>query len=152
MSTAQPSLLAASEGQKFFIGNWEITSRVLGSQNSNTFELYELLLGPGSVDYHVHNTSDETITVLEGSIEFMVDGKKFLHQPGSTAFIPRGLHHGFTNVGAGKARVLLLFSPASRQNEFFGKVEALFQNAKPDLQELARLQKEYDQELVPFPG
>ena len=152
MTTNQPSILSAAEGQKFFIGNWEITSRVVGPQNGNTFELYDLILGPGAVDYHVHHTSDETITVLEGNIEFMCDGKKFLHGPGATAFIPMGVHHGFTNVGPGKARVLLLFSPSSRQNEFFGKVKALFKHEKPDLQELARLQKEYDQELVPWPN
>ena len=145
-------ILTAAEGEKFNIGSWEITSRVLGSYNDGGFEFYELVLGPGTVDYHVHNKSDETITVLEGEIEFMVDGKKFRHQAGATAFIPRGVHHGFSNVGTGKAKVHLIFSPSGRQNEFFRKVEELFKAPKPDMAELKRLQQEYDQELVTFPG
>jgi len=54
--------------------------------------------------------------------------------------------------GTGQARVLLVFSPASRQNEFFAKVADLFRKPSPDMAELARLQTEYDQKLIPFPG
>ena len=57
------------------------------------------------------------------------------------------MHHGFSNVGTGTAKVHLI-----RQNEFFRKVEELFKAPKPDMVELKRLQQEYDQELVTFPG
>jgi hypothetical protein len=47
---------------------------------------------------------------------------------------------------------MLIFSPACRQNEFFAKVQALFASSPPDMAELNRLQVEYDQKLLPFPG
>lgn len=143
---------AEQEGEKFVIGDWVITTRVSAAESEGRFEMYHLSLGPGSVDYHVHEIADETIHILEGDIEVMKDGQKSRHAPGSTVFVPMGIHHGFTNVGTGPARVLLVFSPASRQDEFFTKVAALFSKPEPDMAELGRLQEEYDQKLVPFPS
>ncbi|MFO0822272.1 MAG: cupin domain-containing protein [Gemmataceae bacterium] len=48
-----------------------------------------------TIDYHVHMHMDETLVVLEGEIEFNVNGTKFLRKAGSVAFVPRGVHHGF---------------------------------------------------------
>jgi quercetin dioxygenase-like cupin family protein len=153
MTTSREAFIRAEgEGQQFLIGNWVITTRVNGQESEGRFEMYHLALGPGSVDYHVHDIADETIHILEGDIEVMKDGKKSRHAPGSTVFVPMGVHHGFTNVGTGQARVLLVFSPSSRQNEFFAKVQELFSKPSPDMKELARLQDEYDQKLIPFPG
>ena len=46
----------------------------------------------------------------------LVAGEKFLRPAGSVAFIPRGVHHGFTNPGPGRARVLVLFTPSGDQH------------------------------------
>jgi quercetin dioxygenase-like cupin family protein len=152
MTTSRNAFVRSDhEGEQFVIGSWVITTRVSGAESEGRFEMYHLALGPGSVDYHVHDIADETIHILEGDIEVMKDGQKERHAPGSTVFVPMGVHHGFTNVGSGQARVLLVFSPSSRQNEFFAKVRDLFSNPSPDMAELARLQAEYDQKLVPFP-
>src|SRR5436190_1702133 len=107
MAAPQAFVLAAGEGESFTAGPFFIVSRVQGGQSNGLFELYDLTLpAGGSVDYHVHNTMDETITVVEGQVEFNVAGKKFSHTAGATAFVHRGIHHGFRNAGAGKVRVL----------------------------------------------
>jgi mannose-6-phosphate isomerase-like protein (cupin superfamily) len=145
------AILGPAEGEKYAAGPFAITARVLGSQSNDAFELYELGLGVATVDYHVHRTMDETITVLEGQIEFFVAGKKFLRPAGSVAYIPKGVHHGFSNLGPARARVLLLFTPSRNQHEYFRVLERLF--AAPTLDEAAlrAAQKRYDQELIP-PG
>jgi hypothetical protein len=61
-------ILSEQEGQKFVIGSWVIHTRVSGEQSEGRFEMYHLALGPGSVDYHVHERADETIHILEGDI------------------------------------------------------------------------------------
>jgi mannose-6-phosphate isomerase-like protein (cupin superfamily) len=122
---------------------------VEAGQSGGGFELYDLFLGPFTVDYHVHDTMDETLTVLEGEIEFVVAGSKFRRTAGSVAFVPHGVHHGFTNHGPARARVLALFTPSGRQNEYFRKLEQLFAAPTLDAVALAALQKEYDQVLVP---
>jgi len=151
MSLPEASVLAPNEGEKYHAGPFAITARVLGSQTGGAFEMYELGLGVATIDYHVHNKMDETLYVLEGAIEFVVAGTKFLRPAGSVAFVPRGLHHGFANLGPARARVLILFTPSGNQHEYFRELERLFAAPKLDIAALQTLQKRYDQELVSPP-
>jgi quercetin dioxygenase-like cupin family protein len=148
MSVSQPSVLSPTEGEKYGAGPFAITARVLGSQTGRAFELYELALGPATIDYHVHRDMDETLSVLEGEIEFVVSGERYPRPAGSVAFIPRGVHHGFTNRGPGRARVMILFTPAGDQHEYFRELERLFAAPALDAAALHALQERYDQELV----
>jgi len=142
------SIRSSSEGEKFVAGPFTIMTRVAGSQTGGTFELYDLALGAATIDYHVHHKMDETLCVVEGSIEFIVAGEKFLRPAGSVAFVPRGVHHGFTNHGPARARVLIIFNPARDQQIYFRELQRLFAAASLDTAALAALQKVYDQELV----
>jgi quercetin dioxygenase-like cupin family protein len=149
MPATQPAVSSPDEGEQFPAGPFAITTRVSGAQTGGAFELYRLSLGPATVDYHVHQTMDETIYVLEGDIEFRVGAERFTRPPGSVAFVPRGTHHGFTNPGPGRATVLLLFSPSRRQDEYFRGLVRLFGAPALDAEALRALQQRYDQELVP---
>ena len=91
---------------------------------------------------------DETIYVLEGEIEFIVSGEKFARTAGSVAFVPRGMHHGFSNHGPSRAKVLILFTPSGNEHEYFRELERLFAAPALDTAALQSLQKQYDQELV----
>ena len=145
---ANPVIASPGEGESFTIGALRIQSLVKASQSGGGFEMYDLFLGPFTVDYHVHRTMDETLTVLEGEIEFVVAGTRFVRGAGSVAFVPRGVHHGFTNHGTA-ARVLALFTPSGRQSDYFRALEKLFAAPSLDAAALQALQKQYDQELVP---
>ena len=59
------------------------------------------------------------------------------------------MHHGFTNHGPARARVLALFTPSGRQSAYFRALETLFAAPLLDTAALQALQKEYDQALVP---
>jgi quercetin dioxygenase-like cupin family protein len=146
---ASSFVLSPEEGEVYNAGPFRIVARVLGAQSGQAFELYELSLGPATVDYHVHHKMDETIAVVEGTIEFNVAGEKFPRPVGSVAFVPRGIHHGFANPGPGRATVLITFSPSGVQHEYFRQLEKLFAAPKVDTAALQTLQKKYDQELVP---
>jgi uncharacterized cupin superfamily protein len=148
MPAREPFVLSPTEGESFKAGPFDIITRVSGSQSEGAFEMYELGLGVATVDYHVHMKMDETIHIIAGEIEFNVVGKKYQRPPGSVAFIPRGLHHGFANLGPARARVLLVFSPYSRQNEYFRALEKLFAAPSLDMAALAAVQAQYDQQLI----
>jgi quercetin dioxygenase-like cupin family protein len=140
--------LSPNEGETFEAGPFHIVARVHGDDSNQAFELYDFVLGPATVDYHVHNTMDETLCVVEGEIEFNLAGKLFPRAAGSVAFVPRGVHHGFTNHGPARARVLITFSPARSQHEYFQALEKLFAAPTLDTAALAALQRRYDQELI----
>lgn len=148
VSIPQPSVLSAVEGEQYAAGPFQITARVLGPQTNRSFELYELALGEATVDYHVHHRMDETLYVIEGEIEFNVVEEKYLRPAGSVAFVPKGVHHGFSNRGPARARVLILFTPAGDQHEYFRELERLFAAPELDTAALAMLQRKYDQELI----
>jgi quercetin dioxygenase-like cupin family protein len=148
MTPSQPFAVGPDEGETFRAGPFRIVSRVQGSQSGGSLEVYELTLEPSTIDYHVHNTMDETLGVLEGEIEFNLAGTKLLRPAGSVAFAPRGVHHGFVNHGPGPARVLIIFNPARNQHEYFRELERLFAASPLDTDALHELQRRYDQELV----
>ncbi len=151
MSKIEPAVLKPDEGQTFDAGPFHLLTRVTGEQTGGAYELYDLIFAPGSVDYHIHRNMDETILVVEGEVEFLVAGEKFIRTAGSAVFAPRGVHHGFINHGPHPVRVFLIFNPASSQNEFFAELVRIFKDGAPDLAALKAAQAKYDQELVPFP-
>lgn len=152
MPNREASVLSSDEGEVFTIGAMKIVSRVVGTQSEDALELYDLIIsGPFTIDYHVHMTMDETLCVTEGEIEFIVDGNTFLRKAGSVAHVPRGVHHGFSNLGPGPARVLALFNPAGHQSDYFRELEKLVAVPTPDMAAIHALQQRYDQELMPQP-
>ena len=146
------SILSPTEGEQFvFPGLFIISTRVTAAQTSGAFELYELHIGQAAVDYHIHHRMDETLCVVEGEVEFTVEGQKYLRPAGSVAFIPRGVHHGFRNLSATPARVLIVFNPPIGQADYFRAASALLAAPTLDAAALQALQIRYDQELI-FPN
>ena len=149
MEKTAASVLGPAEGEEFTVGPLAIRSRVSGAQTGGAFEMYFLSMGVATVDYHVHHRMDETIYVLDGEVEFNVQGTTFLRPAGSVAFVPRGLHHGFSNRGPATASVILVFAPSTNQHEYFRAMQSLLTGSYAS--KIEALQKQYDQELVP-PG
>ena len=145
----EPLIASPDQGESFTIGELRIVSRVQGAQSGKGLELYELILGRFVIDYHVHHNMDETLCVVEGSVEFSVAGKKYQQAANSVVFVPKGIHHGFTNHGPARARVLVLFTPAGAQHEYFRRLEQLLTTPSVDAAAVRALQKQYDQQLVP---
>jgi quercetin dioxygenase-like cupin family protein len=67
---------------------------------------------------HTHRREDETFHVVEGEVAFSVGGQAIHAQPGSVVFAPRGVAHGFHNVGAGAARLLCAAMPGGLERFF----------------------------------
>jgi quercetin dioxygenase-like cupin family protein len=149
MPSPLPTVRSPHEGEQFAAGPFDILTRVSGDQTNGLFEMYELALGVATVDYHVHNTMDETLYVLAGNIEFRVGQEKFSRPAGSVAFVPRGVHHGFQNLGPDRAKVLILFTPSRNQDQYFRELVRLFAAPTLDTVELAKVQQKFDQELIP---
>jgi len=147
----QPHVVLPTEGEVYDFGPLHVVARITGKQSGGAFELYDILMGPGTVDYHVHNKMEETLCVTEGEVEFVVAGESFVRAAGSVAFVPRGVHHGFTNHSPSHARVLAFFTPSGMQDEYFRELVRVFKTSPPDQTEIKRLQLKYDQELVPAP-
>ncbi|GEM_PF-402108 len=79
---------------------------------------------------HHHETYDELFLVLEGEMEFVVDGKTIKAKPGNIVDVPKNAVHTFSNSGNGPCKWMNVHSPKgfSRFFETFG-VKASENNA-----------------------
>jgi quercetin dioxygenase-like cupin family protein len=60
---------------------------------------------------HAHNENEEAFYVLDGVIEFAVDGERIRADSGTFVLVPRGTTHAFEVVGSSAARYLCIVSP-----------------------------------------
>lgn len=72
---------------------------------------------------HRHTHEDETIVVLEGTMQVQCDEDTWTGGPGTTFFLPRGQVHTFRSL-AGPAAILFLITPG-RLDEFFRRRDEL---------------------------
>jgi quercetin dioxygenase-like cupin family protein len=129
------------------------------AQTGGAFGLIEQLAPVGSGSpYHIHRGEDESFYILEGQLEFLSEGKRFIHGPGGYVFLPRDIAHGFRVVGTEPARFLILVCPGG----FEGFVAELGESipepkmpkpSEPDMGRLVTLAKKYKLEILgPLPA
>ncbi|MEO6002062.1 MAG: cupin domain-containing protein [Opitutus sp.] len=101
-----------NESQPLSFFNGLTFVRNTAAQTGGAFGLIEQLapVGDGS-PYHIHRNEDETFYVLEGEVEFLSEGTRFVGRAGASVFLPRNVPHGFRVVGASPARYLILVTP-----------------------------------------
>ena len=64
---------------------------------------------------HVHMNEDETIRVINGTLQFYVAGNQFCAPAGTTVYIPRNMTQSIRNINSKPARVYILFTPSGRE-------------------------------------
>ena len=96
-----------------------VTFKVRGAESDGTTTVIEAEVPPGTGPrLHVHEDADECIYVLSGDVQFRL-GHELRDAPaGSFAFIPRGVHHCYRNVGETNSRVIAMFTPAGIEDFF----------------------------------
>jgi len=63
------------------------------------------------VDPHTHDDHTDSFFVLEGEVEFLLDGEWRRGGPGTFVSVPPGIVHGFRNPGPESIRVLNIHAP-----------------------------------------
>jgi uncharacterized protein YjlB len=82
---------------------------------------------------HVHENDDESFVVLEGSVEYVLDGTRVLAQAGDALHVPRGIPHAFRVVSADGARMLGIGAPAGHEQFFALAGDPLDAPLPPDM-------------------
>src|SRR5215831_8109558 len=96
----QPILVPPGGGEKLNIAGSPISHKVKSKDTNGVFSVMEFVTPPGKgVALHVHEREHELVYLLEGEIEVTLGDQKMKAVPGVMALLPRGIPHGFTNVG-----------------------------------------------------
>jgi quercetin dioxygenase-like cupin family protein len=109
---------------------WEITK----STEDSSGELFESTVWldadvPGPPP-HVHPNADESIEVLDGSLEVFKEGGWTTLGPGETVTVARGTPHTFRNPSDETAKIVVSIRPAGRSEMFFRDMQALIAEQK----------------------
>ncbi|MBN8941955.1 MAG: cupin domain-containing protein [Rhizobiales bacterium] len=81
---------------------------------------------------HYHESWDEAVYGLDGTLRFRIDGQDVDIAPGQSAFIRRGVVHGFSNTTQAPAVCLAVLTPGVLGPGYFREVAALIGAGAPD--------------------
>jgi quercetin dioxygenase-like cupin family protein len=106
----------------------------------------EVPLGMGPPP-HRHDW-DEAYYVLEGEIDFEVDGEPMKSKAGDFNYLPRNTVHCFKGASASPSRVLIFATPA-HGSEFFQELNDEVRSIPDDLAKIPDIGQRHGIEFVP---
>lgn len=100
--------------------NLDIKCIISGDETDGKVAVFEEIVAPGSgPPRHTHRNQLEIFHVIEGSLEFAVNGETFERKAGAVALVPAGAVHAFRNIGASPAVIHFEMVPAGDSEEAF---------------------------------
>ena len=134
--------------EEITIGGIEVRFLLEGEQTGGALALFEFGVAAGTKvpAPHSHDGYDETIYGLEGVLTWTVEGETHDVGPGEVLTIPRGVVHGFDNVGDVDARALAVVTPGILGPAYFREVADVLARAAggpPDLAAVAEVMRRH---------
>ena len=128
-----------------------ITARILNTETS-PFTILDMKIKPGfGAPAHISASEDKLFIVLEGTLKYLVGERSEVVEPGARVQIPKGIVHGFTNVGRGDARHILVSTPR-RHEAFFRDLHNIPEPREQHMHVLPGITERHDQKIVgPLP-
>ena len=139
----EPIVVTPGAGTELNVGGSQVFHKVKSADTNGVFSVAEIVTPRGKgIDLHVHEREDELVYLLEGEIEVTLGNQKMKAVPGVVALLPRGIPHGFTNIGNKPSRLLDTILPGQFDN-YFVELAALFAAGKPSQEQVDGLSRKY---------
>ena len=107
-----PALSDSSDGVTFTMLGASIRLIARASDTDGRFSVFEQATPSGwGPPRHVHANEDEIVYVLDGTYEFSLGDERRTVSAGGCAILPRGIVHGFRNVGDTTGRFVCVITP-----------------------------------------
>lgn len=135
---SRPFATTAGDGNRFWFLGQALEIKAAAAQTGGAYAVTDATAAPGfGPGPHIHHREDEAVFVLSGELEFTVDGEELCAPAGTLVHVPRGTLHSWTNVTAGPARLLTLYTPAGFEGIFGALGERIIDQAMPPTAPLA---------------
>ena len=93
---------------------------------------------------HMHRTHAETFYILEGSVDFYVDGDWMTCTPGTCLHVPPGVQHACElTPGSTEGRMLMIYQP-SGFDQYLAELSTINEADFEDSEKMAALNEKYD--------
>ncbi len=138
------------EGRSQWVLGELVTYKTTSEQTGGAYSLFEVKTWPGGgPPLHVQHREDESLYVLEGEFEFLVEGRTITAGAGALIYVPKGNLHAHKNVGESVGRLLATQTPGGLYERFIEKAGKPAMEDSPDPERLAAIGVEYGLEIVP---
>ncbi len=108
---------AAPDNQLWFSGHL-MTILADSETTGGSYSLMEVRMRAGyEPGPHVHSRDDETVYVLDGTLDVSCGDERYVAQAGTLVYLPRGIWHHYT-VRGDEARFLCLLQPGGIEEGF----------------------------------
>ena len=112
-------VLPPSDGEKIWIVGDTLWLKATSAETGGAYTVIENISLPGSgPPPHLHENHDESMYVIDGEFEILLDVKKIRATPGAFAFVPRGTVHRFRCIGDRPGKILIVFTPGGMEGFF----------------------------------
>jgi quercetin dioxygenase-like cupin family protein len=128
-----------------------IVAKIINPYPSD-FTILDMTIQPNlGAPAHISFTEDKLFIVISGKLRYLIGEKTEIAEPGARIQIPRGVAHGFTNIGEGEARHILVSSPR-RHEEFFRDLNQIPRPHEENLDKLPAVAEKNAQAIIgPLP-
>ena len=141
------------------LGGYPVDCKVSAKDTNGAMCIFEFTTG---WPCHLHHQQDEWVYVVDGELELQVGERRFRAGAGESVFIPRKVPHLWGPVDENRCRVINIFQPAGKIEEFLREVGNLRNlptredvinktYTAEQISTLHRLFGAYDMELLPPP-
>lgn len=103
--------IVIAPGTGRWVGNVELLAL---SEHTPRFNVSIITLAPGlhGPEEHIHDAEDDAFYVLDGDLQFVVNGQEILAAKGTFVLVPPGVTHTFMNPTSRPVRMLNIHAPA----------------------------------------
>lgn len=142
------SIYGTGEGPNYDWENDHTFVKVSSEESGGAFTLMEdNLKASFALGLHRHDSHAETFYILEGAVDFFVDGDWHRCGPGSTLHVPPKVPHACKVVDGQTARMLMIFQPAGF-DAFLAELSSMTEADFADEAKMAELNERYD--IIPM--
>jgi uncharacterized cupin superfamily protein len=117
------------------------------SETGGAWSLFEEEVPSGMGPPPHRHDWDEAYYILDGEIDFHIDGAPVRSRPSDFNYLPRGTVHGFKGASSGSARVLIFAAPA-HGSEFFHELNNEVLDIPADLRKVPEIGERHGIEFV----
>jgi DNA-binding transcriptional MerR regulator len=111
----------ARSGKHVKLGDEPVDCKVSGKDTKGALAIFEFT-GLSSGPRAAHLQEDEWIYIIEGDLNFEVGGKGIRLKSGESIFIPRGTSHAWATANGKPGKIVNVYQPAGKLEEFFAAV------------------------------
>ena len=138
----------AGEGESLNVLGMPLRMLCESRETGGAWSLFEeevpIGMGPPA---HRHDW-DEAYYILEGEVDFEIDGRSVTSRRGDFNYLPRNTVHGFKGASNSPARVLIFAAPA-HGSEFFRELNDEVRSVPDDLAKIPDIGRKHGIEFMP---